>query len=272
MINTLLSFVQYDFFIYALITGICISLCAALLGVNLVLKRFSMIGEGLSHLGFGAAAVALSLGFAPLYITLPAVLLAAFLLLKSGNGKFLKGDSAIALISSSSLAIGYTAIKIAGGGSIDINSYMFGSIYTVGFSDMLLTVIVCFAVISLYIIFYNRIFSVTFDEDFACATGIKVSRYDTLLACLTAIVVVIGMKMMGALLISSLIIFPVLSAARVCKSYKSVMILSGAVSVFNFLMGLIFSLIVNSSPGASVVIVSLFTFLIFSLTRKVFIK
>ncbi len=268
MINTLLSFFEYDFFIYALITGICISLCAALLGVSLVLKRFSMIGDGLSHVGFGAAAVALSFGLTPLYITLPAVLVAAFLLLKSGGGKFLKGDSAVALISCSALAIGYTAIKIAGGGSIDINSYMFGSIYTVGFSDMLLTVIISVAVILLYIIFYNKIFSVTFDEDFASATGIMVSHYDTLLAILTAVVVVIGMKMMGALLISGLIIFPVLSAVRVCKSYKSVIILSGAVSCFNFVMGLIFSLIINSSPGASVIIVSLFTFVIFTIIRK----
>ncbi len=263
MINTFFSFFKYDFFIYALVTGVCISVCAALLGVSLVLKRFSMIGDGLSHIGFGASAIALSLGLAPLYITIPAVLVAAVLLLRLGKGR-IKGDAAIALLSCSALSIGYTAIKLANGVSVDINSYMFGSIYTVGFTDMLITAAFSAVIVLLYVVFYNKLFAVTFDEDFAYATGIKVSRYNTLLSCLTAVTVVIGMKMMGALLISGLIVFPVLSATKLCKSYKSVIISAVFTSLFNFLAGIVLSIIINSSPGASVIIVSLFSFVIFS--------
>lgn len=272
MINTILSFLKYDFFIYALITGVAIAVCAALLGVSLVLKRFSMIGDGLSHVGFGASAIALSLGLAPLYVTIPTVLVAALILLKFGKHQHLKGDAVIALVSCSSLAIGYTAIKLANGVSIDINSYMFGSIYTVELRDMLITLAVSTVIILLYVIFYNKIFSVTFDEDFANSLGIKATRYTTLLSCLTAVTVVIGMKMMGALLISGLIIFPVLSAIKICKSYKSVIISSACIALFNFLAGVVFSLIINSSPGASVIIVSLVSFTLCSILGKVLKK
>ena len=171
------SLFKYDFFINALIIGALVSVCAALLGVSLVLKRYSMIGDGLSHVGFGASAVALAFGVAPLYIAIPAVLAAAFLLLRLGKSTSIKGDAATALIASSSLAIGYTAARLTSGGNIDIGNYMFGSIYTLSREDLIITVIVALIVLILYAIFYNKLFSVTFDEDFAKATGIKVSLY-----------------------------------------------------------------------------------------------
>ncbi len=263
------SLFRYDFFINALIIGTLVSVCAALLGVSLVLKRYSMIGDGLSHVGFGASAVALAFGVAPLYIAIPAVLAAAFLLLRLGKNTSIKGDAATALIASSSLAIGYTAARLTSGGNIDIGNYMFGSIYTLSREDLIITVIVALTVLILYALFYNKLFSVTFDEDFAKATGIKVSLYNALLACLTAVTVVIGMRMMGTLLISALIIFPVLSAVRLAKSYKAVIIASVIVSLIGFFGGLILSVLLKTSPGSSVVIVNLVIYLICTLFSKI---
>lgn len=262
------SYFQYGFVRNALIVGILLSVCAALLGVSLVLKRYSMIGDGLSHVGFGACAVALPLGITPLYFSIPVVIIAAFLLLRLGKSSKIKGDAAIALVSSSALAIGYTVIKLTGKGSVDISNFMFGSIYTVNTEDMIVTAVLSAAAITLYVLFYNKLFAVTFDEEFAEATGVKVSRYTTLLAVLTAVTVVVGMRMMGALLISSLIIFPVLTASRVCKSYRSVIVTAVSVSVINFLLGLTLSLILNTSPGSSVVIVNLIVFVIFTLVGR----
>lgn len=268
----LFALFRYNFFVNALIIGTLVTVCAALLGVSLVLKRYSMIGDGLSHVGFGASAIAVSFGVAPLYIAIPAVLFAAFLLLRLGKSGSIKGDAATALIASSSLAIGYTVAKLASGGNIDISNYMFGSIYTLNREDLIITVVVALIVLSLYVIFYNKLFSVTFDEDFAKATGINVSLYNSLLACLTAVTVVIGMRMMGTLLISALIIFPVLSALRLAKSYKSVILISVIVSLVGFFGGLVLSILLQTSPGSSVVIVNLVIFLICSLFRLLFKK
>ncbi len=268
MLETITSLFKYGFFTNALIIGILISLCAALLGVSLVLKRYSMIGDGLSHVGFGATAIAVSVGVAPLYVSVPVVIAAAFLLLKLGNGSKIKGDAGIALISSSALAIGYTVIKLSNSGNIDISNYMFGSIYTVNTADTVITVVLSLTVLILYVVFYNKLFAVTFDEEFSKATGIKTSFYDSLLACLTAITVVIGMRMMGALLISSLIIFPVLSSCRICKNYKSVIISSALISVICFVSGLILSVICETSPGSSVVIANLVTFVVLCAVGK----
>ena len=267
-----ISLFKYDFFVSALIIGTLVSVCAALLGVSLVLKRYSMIGDGLSHVGFGASAVALAFGVAPLYIAIPAVLAAAFLLLKLGKNTSIKGDAATALFASSALAIGYTAAKLTSGGNIDISNYMFGSIYTLGREDLIITVVVALIVLTLYALFYNKLFSVTFDEDFAKATGIKTHLYNSLLACLTAVTVVIGMRMMGTLLISALIIFPVLSAIKLAKSYKSVIITAVVVSLVGFLGGLFLSLALQTSPGSSVVIVNLAIYLICTVFHKILKK
>ncbi len=265
-----LSLLGYDFFVNALITGVLVSVTAALLGVSLVLKRYSMIGDGLSHVGFGASAVALAFGVAPLYIAIPAVLAAAFLLLKLGKSSSIKGDAATALVASSALAIGYTVAKLSGGGNVDIGNFMFGSIYTLSKTDTIITVVVALIVLCLYAVFYNKLFSVTFDEDFAKATGIRTGFYSSLLACLTAVTVVIGMRMMGTLLISSLIIFPVLSSLKIAKCYKSVIITSVIISLVGFLGGLVLSIIIQSSPGSSVVIVNLAIYLLCTVIR--FIK
>ncbi len=263
MIDAIFSFLSFEFVQRALLVGILISVCAALLGTSLVLKRFSGLGDGLSHVGFGASAIALGLGVAPLYIAIPAVLLAAFLLLKlSGNSK-IKGDAAIAVFSSSALAIGITAASLSHGMNIDINNYMFGSIYTLSREDLWVSLSLCGIVLLLFTCFYNKIFAVTFDESFSFATGISVSRYNTLLACLTAITVVIGMRMMGALLISSLLVFPSLTAGRVCRSYKSVILCSLAVSVSAFLLGLLISFAADTPPGATVVLANLVFFMVF---------
>lgn len=259
MIKELLS--VYDIVFYAVITGALVSVCAALLGVSLVLKRFSMIGDGLSHVGFGASAVAIAFGLTPIYISVPVTVAAAFLLLRLDKNGKIKGDALIAVISSSALAIGYTVTKLSGGANVDISSFMFGSIYTITQSDMIITVILSVIMIALYFIFYNKLFSVTFDEEFAHATGIKVELYKTLLACLTAVTVAVGMRLMGALLMSSLIIFPVLTASNFCKSFKGVIISSVISSLGCFFGGLVLSFFLQVSPGSSVVIVSLVVFI-----------
>ena len=254
----------------ALVAGVLISLCAALLGVSLVLKRFSMIGDGLSHVGFGALAIACAANIAPLYFSLPIVVIAAFLLLRmSENGK-IKGDAAIALISTGALAVGVMVTSLTTGMNVDIYNYMFGSILTMSNADVALSVVLSVAVLVLYLVFYNEIFAVTFDESFSKATGTKVGAYNMLIAALTAVTIVIGMRMMGALLISSLIIFPAITSMRICKSYKSVIVSSAAVSVVCFISGLLVSIRFEAPTGASVVCVNIFALAVFSLLRAVF--
>ena len=258
-----------SFLIRALVVGILISLCSALLGVSLVLKRFSMIGDGLSHVAFGAMAIATAAGIAPLYFSLPIVVVAAFLLLRmSENGK-IKGDTAIALLSTGALAVGVMATSMTTGMNIDIYNYMFGSILTMSNADVFTTAVISIVVSTLFIVFYHEIFSVTFDESFSKATGTKVTFYNMLIAALTAVTIVIGMRMMGALLISSLIIFPTVTSMRVCKSFRNVVISSVAVSVFCFLSGLILSIKYEAPTGASVVIVNIFMLGVFSVIRAV---
>ena len=240
-----------------------VSLCASLLGVSLVLKRYSMIGDGLSHVGFGTLAIAIALGLAPLQVSLPLVMLAAFLLLRLSENGMIKGDAAIALISSSSLAIGVIIISLSTGMNADVCNYMFGTILAMTNSDVYISVAVTATVLVLYMIFYNRIFVVTFDENFARAIGIKAGTYNTLLALLTAVVIVIGMRMMGAMLISSLIIFPALTSMRVFKSFKSVVMVSALLSVICFFFGIIVSFAFNTPAGASIVVVNLTAFCLF---------
>ncbi len=255
---------SYPFLLRAMAVGILVSLCAALLGVSLVLKRFSMIGDGLSHVGFGALAIATALGIAPLYVSVPIVSVAAVLLLRiSQNGK-IRGDAAIALISSSSLAIGVLIISLTSGANTNVSNYMFGSILAVSKSDAVMAIILCAVVLAVFTLFYPRIFAVTFDENFARATGVRAGSYNTLLAVLTAITVVLGMRIMGALLISSLIIFPALSAMRVCKSFKSVTICSAVLSVVCFIIGMTASYALETPSGASVVAVNIVAFALFA--------
>ncbi len=264
----LVNMFSYHFIQRAFIVGTLVSLCAALLGVSLVLKRYSMIGDGLSHVGFGALAIASALNLAPLAVTIPVVVAAAILLLRMSRNGRLKGDTAIAIISSSAIAIGVMVISLVNGINSELNSYMFGSILSISRSDAVLSVILCAFVLLLFILFYPRLFAVTFDEDFSRATGTNTELYNTLLAVLTAVTVVLGMRMMGALLISSLIIFPAISAMRICRSFKAVVVGAALISVSCFLVGLVASYFLETPTGASIVISNLLVYGCFSLVFK----
>lgn len=263
MINLFMEMLSYPFMVRALTVGILVSLCASLLGVNLVLKRYSMIGDGLSHVGFASLAFATAFNAAPLKVAIPMCVLAAFLLLRISESTKIKGDAATALVSSGALAIGVMAISLTTGMNTDVCNYMFGSILALSEADASLSKILSIAVIILYLLFYNRIFAVTFDETFTKATGTRANIYNMILAILTAVTVVLGMRMMGALLISSLIIFPSLTSMRVCKRYKSVIITSVIVSVICFIAGLMISFKVSTPTGASIVSVNIVAFVIF---------
>ncbi len=269
MIETLHIMFSYTFIVRALIVGLLVSLCAALLGVSLVLKRYSMIGDGLSHVGFGAIAIATAFNWAPMEFTIPVVILAAFLLLRISENSNIKGDSAIAMISTGALAIGILAASMTTGMNTDINSYLFGSILAMSISDVVMSVVLSLVVLLLFILFYNKIFAVTFDETFAKATGIMANIYNMLIAFLTAITIVLGMRMMGALLISSLIIFPALSAMRVCKRFKTVVITSAIISVICFLIGLITSYFLSTPTGATVVVLNIVVFVLLTVIGKI---
>lgn len=249
----------------ALIVGIPVSLCAALLGVSLVLKRYSMIGDGLSHVGFGALAVAAAMNLAPLEVAIPVVIIAAFCLLRISESSKIQGDGAIAIVSSSALAIGIVVTSATGGLNTDLYSYLFGSILALSQSDVILSLVLCAVVLILYIFFYNKIFSVTFDEGFSQATGTNAKAYNMIIALLTALTVVLGMQIMGTLLISSLIIFPGLTAMRVFKSYKGVVISAAVQSVLCVVAGLIVSFYAETATGATVVCINLVCFIVFSI-------
>lgn len=270
MINTIVEMMSFTFIQRAIIVGIAVSICAALLGVSLVLKRYSMIGDGLSHLGFGILTIATAFGMtSPLYIAIPGVIIFAIILLKMGNNSKIKSDSAIAIVSSSALAIGVTATSLTTGMNTDVCNFMFGSILAMSKNDVYLSIFVSICVIILFIIYYRKLFIITFDEDFAKAVGLNVKAYTSLIAILTAIVIVIGMRMMGTLLISSIIIFPALTAMRIFKSFKNVVISSGIISVVSFLLGIYLSYIYNISTGATIVLVNLVFFIIFSILDKI---
>ena len=269
MIELIIEMFSFPFMVRALIVGVLVSLCAALLGVSLVLKRYSMIGDGLSHVGFGALTIGVALGMSPLVIAVPVVVIAAFLLLRISENSQIKGDSAIALISTSSLAIGVIVVSLSSGTTTDVMNYLFGSILSMSESDVMFSVILSCMVLFLFIIFYHRIFLITFDETFATATGAKTKLYNMLIAFLTAITVVLGMRMMGAMLISSLIIFPALSAMRLCTNFRKVVICAAIISVFCFLTGLILSYVFSTPTGASVVALNMLVFIVFHLVRKI---
>ena len=257
MLDKLIEMFSYPFMVRAILVGTMVSLCSALLGVSLVLKRYSMIGDGLSHVGFGALAIAAAANAAPLTEAIPVVVLAAVLLLRISGSSKIKGDAAIALISTSALAVGVMVISMTTGMNTDVYNYMFGSILAMSSGDVRMSVLLSAAVLILYILFYHKIFAITFDETFAQATGVKANLYNTLIAVLTAVTIVLGMRMMGALLISSLIIFPALTSMRVCRTFKSVVINSAVISVVCLFIGITVSYVWATPAGASVVIVNI---------------
>lgn len=257
MFQILQEMISYSFLTRALVVGSLVSLCAALLGVTLVLKKYAMIGDGLSHVGFGALAVASALNMQPLYVTIPVVVIAAFFLLRISENSAIKGDSAIALISSGSLAIGVIVASV-NGTNTDLSNYLFGSILSVSKKDEIICIAVSIVVVLIYILFYHRIFAITFDENFAKATGLHTQAYNVVIAALTAITIVLGMRLMGTLLISSLIIFPSLSAMRVFKHFHFVVLGAAVCSVICFFAGMVASYCYELPSGASVVLVNMF--------------
>lgn len=273
MIQLLQQAFSYPFMVRALLVGGLVSLCASLLGVTLVLKRYSMIGDGLSHVGFGTLSIAMALQMvfpalakinSPLLLSLPVVVLAAILMLRVSTNSSIKGDAAIAIVSSSALAIGIVAASLTSGMNVDVMNYLFGSILSITSSDIILSCLVAGLVLGLFILFFNKIFAITFDENFARATGTNTGFYNTLLAVLTALVIVVGMRIMGAMLISCLIIFPALTSMRVFKSFRAVMVCSAIVSLLCFFTGMLLSFGVSTLPsGATIVVVNLVVFLIF---------
>ena len=264
MIELIKEMFSYHFMVRAVVVGVLVSLCAALLGVSLVLKRYSMIGDGLSHVGFGALAIAAAVNIAPLYLAVPVVIAAAFLLLRINQNSKIKGDAAIALISSSALAIGVVTVSLTTGMNTDVSNYMFGSILSLSHADAVLSIVLSAVVLLMFVLLYPRIFAVTFDETFAHATGIKAQLINSVIAVLTAVTVVIGMRMMGALLISSLIIFPALTAMRICRSFKGGVICSAVISVVCFVIGMAASYAFELPSGAAIVIVNIIAFAAFS--------
>lgn len=267
-VSTINMYLSYPFVRYALIVGTLIALCSSLLGVTLVLKRFSFIGDGLSHVAFGAMAVATVLNLVNNTVfVMPVTVIAAILLLRTGQNTKIKGDAAIAMLSVGSLAVGYLIMNlfsVSSNISGDVCSTLFGStsILTLSKSEVWLCVIMSIIVVVLFIVFYNRIFSVTFDESFAKATGVKANVYNLLIAVITAIIIVLAMNLVGSLLISALVIFPALSAMRVIQNFKGVVIYSAVISVFCALTGMLISILFSTPIGSTIVVADIVVFFI----------
>lgn len=268
IIEKLTLYFQYPFVRYALITGVLIALCSSLLGVTLVLKRYSYIGAGLSHVAFATMAFATVLKLTNrMKLILPVTILFAVLLLRKGQNTKIKGDAAIAMLSVSSLAFGYLIINVfskSANISGDVCSTLFGStsILTLTKSQVWLTIILAILVIAIYCFFYHKIFAITFDEDFAISAGTKVNAYNTLIASITAIIIVLAMNLVGSLLITALIIFPALSAMRLFHSFKAVTIFSAICSVFCAILGILLSILAGTPVGSTIVAVDAIIFIL----------
>lgn len=269
LIETLRNYFSFPFVRYAFIVGLLIALCSSLLGVTLVLKRFSFIGDGLSHVAFGAMAVAIVVGLTNrMIIIIPVTVISAILLLRTGQNAKIKGDAAVAMISVGALAVGYMLINVfskSANVSGDVCSTLFGSqsILTLTKSEVWLCVVMAAIVIAVFVIFYNRIFAITFDENFAKATGIKADAFNMLIAVITALIIVLAMNLVGSLLISALIIFPALSAMSIFRSFKRVIICSAVISVICAGTGMLLSVLFSTPVGATIVCADIAVFAVF---------
>ena len=272
--NMIWEYLQYPFVRYALIVGTLIALCSSLLGVTLVLKRLSFIGDGLSHVAFGGIAIASVLNLSDqMLLVLPVTVFSAILLLRGGRQRRIKGDAAIAMLSVGALAIGYllmnlfsTSTNLSG----DVCSTLFGStsILTLTKTEVWLCVVLSVFVLAVFVLFYNKLFAVTFDESFAQATGLPTARYNLLIAVVIAVIIVLAMNLVGSLLISALVIFPALSAMRVFKSFRSVTICSGILSLVCALAGMLISILAGTPVGSTIVAADILAFAVFSLLGR----
>ena len=271
VIDSLIAYFQFPFVIKALIVGVLIAFCSSLLGVTLVLKRYSFIGDGLSHVAFAAMAIAMILNFTNnMLIIIPITVVAAILMLRTGQNAKINGDAVVAMISVGALACGYLLLNVFSTSSNisgDVCSTLFGStsILTLSDLDVWICVIMSVIVVVFYVFFYHKIFAITFDEDFAKATGIRANAYNTLMAVITALIIVLAMNLVGSLLISALIIFPALSSLRIFKNFKAVIISSAILSVFCAIVGLIVSLLYSTPVGSTIVAIDIVAFAVFSL-------
>ena len=268
MLTKLMMYLDYSFVRYALIVGVLIALCSSLLGVTLVLKRYSFIGDGLSHVAFGAMAVATVMKLSSnTILVLPVTVFTAILLLRTGQKATLKGDAAIAMLSVSSLALGYMLMSIYSTSSNvtgDVCSTLFGamSILTLSSTEVWISFIMSIVVITIFILMYNRLFAVTFDETFVRASGMEADRYNTIIAVVIAFIIVLGMNLVGSLLISALVILPTLSAMRVMKNFRSVVIFSAVSSVITAFFGMLISMLSSTPVGSTIVVVDMIFFII----------
>ncbi|MCR5430260.1 MAG: metal ABC transporter permease [Eubacterium sp.] len=275
MFDKLMLYFEHPFVIYALIVGVLIALCSSLLGVTLVLKRFSFIGDGLSHVAFGAMSIAAVMNLTnQMIIVLPVTVISAILLLRTGSKAKIKGDAAIAMISVGALAFGYLIMNIFYTSSNltgDVCSTLFGStsILTLTTTEVIICAIMSVLVVAIFILLYNKIFAVTFDEDFARASGTNASRYNLIIAIVIAVIIVLAMNLVGSLLISALVIFPALSAMRIFRSFKMVTIFSAILSVVCSFVGIIISILAGTPVGSTIVAVDVFAFLVCFVAGKV---
>ena len=275
MLEKLSMYMQYPFVRYAIIVGVLIALCASLLGVTLVLKRFSFIGDGLSHVAFGAIAIASVFDVTnQMYVVLPVTVISAILLLRTGQNTKIKGDAAVAMISVGALAFGYLLMNIFSTSSNlagDVCSTLFGSasMLTLSLSEVVLCVVLSVFVLAVFVLFYNKIFAVTFDENFSRAVGTNASGYNLLIAIIIAIIIVQAMNLVGSLLISALVIFPAISAMRIFKSFLSVTVCSAILSVLCAFFGIIFSILAGTPVGSTIVAVDIAAFAICSIIGNV---
>lgn len=267
--QTFFEMFSYPFIQRALVVGVLISLCAALLGVILVLKRYSLIGHGLGDVGFASTSLAVALGLPILPVSIPIVVIAACLIMFYSQKMKAGGDVAIGMVATGALSTGVIITAVSGGFNVDVSNYMFGSILAMSDTDVLMSLILSVIIIVMYVVFYNRLFLITCDEAFAKSIGIKVSFYQFIIAFLTALTVVLGMRMMGSLLISSLIIFPAVTARKLVESFKAVVVTSVVLSVICYVIGIILSFVVNLPTGASIVIVNLAVWIVVSVIEKI---
>lgn len=268
VISLIIEALQYDFILKALLVGSLIAICCSFLGIFLVLKKYSMIGDGLAHVSFATIAIALLLSASPLLVSIPLVILSSFLILKLNEKANIHGDAAIGLVSSFSVATGVLISSVAKGFNIDLFSYLFGSILVISDMDVILSVILSIAVMLMIVFFYNNLFAITYDEEFAKVIGLNTKTLNYLISVLTSITIVLGIRVVGTMLISSLIIFPAVTALQIAKGFKSTILISSLVSTSCVVMGVFVSFVMNFPTGATIVILNAFCFVLFFSLKK----
>ena len=269
ILNLILEAVQYDFILRAILVGSLIAISSSFLGIFLVLKKQSMIGDGLAHVSFATIAIALLLNKSPLLVSIPLVILSSFLILKLNEKADLHGDAAIGLISSFAVALGVLISSVAKGFNVDLFSYLFGSILVINKLDVVLSIILSILVIFLILMYYNSLFAITYDEEFAKVIGLKPNNMNYLIAVLTSITVVLGIRVVGTMLISSMIIFPTVTALQVSKGFKDTILISSMVSVLSVILGTFISYILNFPTGAIIVIINGLFFILFFIIKRI---